>query len=155
MDQEWLKNLATAEFDGRRWRPKNHTLVENTEKRRRLTSIDDLLGEVRDAVGVFNHYSKDEIQIVSRRAETSPRVESFSILYKGVQCFVKWSKDFIEAKISKKYQYERRDEKKIYFMMVSDNLGWVMWKNRHGMLLSLDLVGKSLLEELVRHAFEK
>jgi hypothetical protein len=154
ISEQWIKTLATAEFDQGSWRTKNPKEIQKQLEQKVMETVQVLFNEVKDSCEIFNQYSvkATTLRLLPISSHHEDFMEGFVLLYGNVQLKVLYDQNQLVARFIAVDGFSSEAKICVIFRPCFDALGSLYWKTENGVLMNYELMVKTLFETIVREA---
>ena len=144
LDQEWIKNLAEAQFNGENWSFANPDDIRDIYKRKMANIITDLSLEAESAVQSFNLFSKRGHPI---KLLKSPKGVAFLFAHCQISLVLD-SQNHLQSDLLVKYAFQVQKFNLRQYLPYFDPFGELYWSSEGQQKLTYSHILMQVLQEI-------
>jgi hypothetical protein len=149
-DREWLKNLATARFEGGRVSPRDPWAVQHLTEKRLAATLDDLYNEAFEAAEIFNaHRAGDNLlRVMALRVGESGPLSGLLFMLGRTQIRLEFRDAHLEVDLTLTRAFCAETRCIHRLAPQTDALGDIRWSLDNRLLVNHEMIIKHVFEDL-------
>ncbi len=151
-DRNWLRNLATAQFEKGQWHLEPQTKDAASLKERVQKSLIDLYSELQEATEIFNYYAKtaEKISVFASKLSYSLVDGAIILIHKNLQITLNMNGDKLIANLTSVQGFDKDSKLLHSFTPTIDAFGSFLWRLENGLIMNNQFITQLLFEEITR-----